>query len=108
IVLALPQVTIGLVAGVYVDRWDRRKLMIASDVLRAALVLGFVLVSSLDTLWLLYVLAFAQAAIGTFFTPARTALIPSVVEKPGLMAANSLSQATRLVAGVLGTGAAGV
>jgi MFS family permease len=108
ICLALPQVTVGVIAGVYVDRWDRRKVMLASDLLRAALVLGFVFVQSVDTLWLLYVLALTQAAIGTFFTPARTALIPSIVKNDGLLAANSLSQAGRLIAGVLGTGAAGV
>jgi MFS family permease len=108
ICLALPQVTVGVIAGVYVDRWDRRKVMLASDLLRAALVLGFVFVQSVDMLWLLYVLALTQAAIGTFFTPARTALIPSIVKNDGLLAANSLSQAGRLIAGVLGTGAAGV
>jgi MFS transporter, DHA3 family, macrolide efflux protein len=107
ICLALPQVTVGIVAGVYVDRWDRRRVMLVSDLLRAGLVLGFVLVGSIDTLWLLYLLAISQAAIGTFFAPARTALIPSIVPREGLMAANSLSQGSRLVAGVLGTGAAG-
>jgi MFS family permease len=108
ICLALPQITVGVIAGVYVDRWDRRKVMLASDLLRAAIVLGFVFVQSTETLWLLYALALIQAAIGTFFTPARTALIPSIVKDDGLLAANSLSQAGRLIAGVLGTGAAGV
>jgi MFS family permease len=108
IALALPQVTVGVIAGVYVDRWDRRRVMLVSDLLRAGLVLGFVFVQSVDTLWLLYLLAVTQAAIGTLFTPARTALIPSIVPGDGLMAANSLSQAGRLIAGVLGTGAAGV
>jgi MFS transporter, DHA3 family, macrolide efflux protein len=108
IFLALPQVTVGVLAGVYVDRWDRRKVMLASDLLRAGLVLGFVFVQSVDRLWLLYLLAISQAAVGTFFTPARTALIPSIVARDGLMAANSLSQASRLVAGVLGSAAAGV
>jgi len=108
IALALPQVTVGVLAGVYVDRWDRRKVMLASDLLRAVLVLGFVFVQSVDMLWLLYLLATSQAALGTFFTPARTALIPSIVPRDGLMAANSLSQASRLAAGVLGSGAAGV
>jgi MFS transporter, DHA3 family, macrolide efflux protein len=108
ICLALPQVIVGIVAGVYVDRWDRRKVMLASDAIRAAIVLGFVFVRSTDTLWLLYVLAIAQASVGTFFTPARTALIPNLVPLEGLMAANSLGQANRLVAGVLGGAAAGV
>ena len=108
IALALPQVTVGVIAGAYVDRWDRRRVMLASDALRAPLVLGFVFVQTADMLWLLYLLAFTQAAVGTFFTPARTALIPSIVRSDGLLAANSLSQAGRLIAGVLGTGAAGV
>jgi MFS family permease len=108
IALALPQVTVGVLAGVYVDRWDRRRVMLASDLLRAGLVLGFLLVHSVDTLWLLYVLAVSQATVGTFFRPARTALIPSIVAREGLMAANSLGQGSQLVAAVLGSGAAGV
>jgi predicted MFS family arabinose efflux permease len=99
--------TIGLVAGAYVDRWDRRRIMLASDALRAVVVLGFLL-SSKDSLWLLYALAFLQATIGTFFTPARAALLPHVVPPAGLMAANSVSQASRVVAGVIGSGLAGV
>src|SRR6185369_13904958 len=46
IVLAIPPLTIGLVAGAYVDRIDRRRIMIASDAIRAVVVLGFVLVGS--------------------------------------------------------------
>jgi MFS family permease len=108
IVLVIPQVTIGIVAGAYVDRWDRRRVMLASDLLRGVVVLGFVLVGSRDLLWLLYVLALVQASVGTFFTPARTALVPGIVPAEGLLAANSLSQGGRMLAGVLGTGAAGV
>ena len=74
IVLAVPQVVFGVIAGAWVDRLDRRRLMIASDLVRAVLVLGFVVAASGDRLWLLYLLAFAQASVGTFFTPARTAL----------------------------------
>ena len=46
IVLAIPPLTIGLVAGTYVDRLDRRRIMLASDLLRAVVVLGFILVGS--------------------------------------------------------------
>ena len=82
--------------------------MLASDAMRAVIVLGFVLVRSTDDLWLLYVLGFTQATVGTFFTPARTALVPHVVPGEGLLAANSLSQVTRLITGVVGAGAAGL
>src|SRR5262245_27297676 len=108
IVLAIPQVTFGLVAGVYVDRMDRKRIMIVSDLLRGFLVLGFTLVGSRDQLWLLYLIGFAQATIGTFFTPARGALTPHLVPPTGLLAANSLAQTSRVIFGLLGTAAAGV
>ncbi len=108
IVLTIPQVTFGLVAGVYVDRWDRKRIMIVSDFLRGLLVLGFVLVHSADLIWLLYLVGFLQASIGTLFTPARSALLPNLVEKSTLLSANSISQTSRVVFNVLGTSAAGV
>lgn len=108
IVLALPQLTFGLLAGVYVDRLNRKYIMLASDLLRGFLVLGFMLVGSKDNLWLLYVIAFVEATIGTFFTPARSAIIPSIVPVEGLLTANSLAQTSSIIAGVLGTAIAGV
>ncbi|MGI9647592.1 MAG: MFS transporter [Acidimicrobiia bacterium] len=108
IAIAVPQLTFGLLAGVYVDRWDRKKVMVISDIVRAVLVLGFLLVSSADQMWLLYVVAFLQASIGTFFLPARTAMMPTVVPADGLLGANSLSEMSRIVAGVAGTAAAGL
>jgi MFS family permease len=108
IALAVPHLTVGLLAGVYVDRWDRRRIMLVSDLLRAALVLGFVLVGTADMLWLLLALALAQATVGTFFTPARSAFVTRIVPREGLMASNSVSQASRMIAGVLGAAAAGV
>ena len=108
IAVALPQLLLGMLAGVYVDRWDRRKVMIASDIARGLLVLGFILVGSPDRLWLLYVIAFLQAAAGTFFNPAKGALIPPVVGRENLLAANSLMETSRVVFSLLGTAAAGV
>src|SRR3954471_13467980 len=89
IVLGIPQVTFGLLAGVYVDRWDRKRIMILSDLARGGLVLGFIGAMATGQLWLLYVIAFVQASIGTFFTPARSALVPRLVPGAGLMPANS-------------------
>jgi MFS family permease len=107
IALALPQLLVGLPAGVLVDRWDRRRVMIASDLLRAVLVLGFLLVVSSGSLWLLYLIAFLQAGVGSFFNPARGALLADVVPAEQLLAANSLSETGRVVAGVAGVAAAG-
>jgi MFS family permease len=108
IAVAVPTMTVGLVAGAYADRYDRRRIMLASDALRGVLVLGFVVVATAERLPLLYGLAFIQASIGSFFTPARGALIPRVVPVEGLLAANSISQVSRIVATLIGTGLAGV
>jgi len=108
VVLALPQLALGLFAGVMVDRWDRRWTMIVSDLVRGALVLGFMLVRNPRDLWLLYLLGLAQAAVGVFFNPARSALTPRTVEPESLLAANSLLQTTQLVSGLAGTALAGV
>jgi len=81
---------------------------VVSDVIRAIMVLGFLLVSSADLMWLLYGVAFLQASIGTFFNPARTALMPRVVPADSLLGANSLSEMSRIVAGVAGIAVAGV
>jgi MFS family permease len=82
--------------------------MLVSDILRAALVVGLVVVQTADMVWLLFVLGLLQASVGTFFTPARVTLVSVLVPRHGLMAANSLSQGGRIVAMVLGTGTAGV
>ncbi|MCB8968182.1 MAG: MFS transporter [Ardenticatenaceae bacterium] len=108
IALALPRATIGLVAGVFADRWDRKRTMIVSDLLRGVLILAFIFLSVNNTqLWLLYMIAFIHSAIGAFFLPARSALIPNLVPKEGLLAANSLSQMSMVFLQVLGTAAAG-
>lgn len=107
IVLTIPQITFGLVAGVYVDRLDRKRIMILSDLARGFMVLGFIAVGSRDLIWLLYVVAFVQASVGTFFNPARGALLPNIVPESSLLAANSLSQTSRIIVGVLGTAVSG-
>jgi MFS family permease len=108
IAVALPQLLLGMLAGVYVDRWDRRRVMIASDVVRGFLVLGFVLVGTADRMWLLYLIAFLQAGMGTFFNPAKGALIPRIVGRERLLSANSMMETARVVFSLLGTAAAGV
>lgn len=108
IAMSLPMLVVGLGAGVWVDRLDRKKVMIWSDVLRAILVPVFLLVRSPDQVWILYVVAFLLASVGTFFMPARGALIPRVVGMEKLMAANSVGESSRVLFGVLGTAAAGL
>ncbi len=107
ILLALPSLTFGLFAGVIVDRADRKRIMLLSDLLRSIFVLGFILVDGPERIWLLYGIGFIQASIGSFFTPARGALLPNLVPKQGLLVANSVAQTSRIIFGLLGTGFAG-
>lgn len=108
ILVALPPVTIGLVAGAYADRLDRRRIMVVSDTARAGVVLLMMAAAAAGFLAGVFALACLQAVIGTFFSPARAAMVPRVVPAEGLLAANSISQASRMVAGVAGTGITGV
>ncbi len=84
----VPAVLFSAVAGVYVDRIDRRTVLVVTNVLRAAAFAAmFVLVEDLP---LLYVLNFVVATITVFFAPAEAAMIPSLVPRQLLLAANSL------------------
>jgi MFS family permease len=91
---ALPPFLLGPVAGVIADRFDRRKVLVLSDVLRAGIVLCFLLVDRPERLWLLYVLTVLQFSVSAFFEPARAALVPALVENEELLTANTLSSIT--------------
>lgn len=108
IAVAVPSMVGGIVGGAVADRFDRRRIMLASDTVRAVLVLGFTLVATADRLPILYVVAFAQAAIGTLFSPARGAIVPRAVPAEGLIAANGLGQLSRVVCSLLGTTVTGL
>ncbi|MCA1666563.1 MAG: MFS transporter [Thermomicrobia bacterium] len=102
----LPRVLLGSVAGVFVDRWDRRRTVIAADLSRAALILILLTVHSVHWLWVVYLVACAQATIAQFFLPAKNAIIPLLVSERELIPANSLNalseNLTRLTAPALG------
>jgi MFS family permease len=108
IVVAIPSIVFGLFAGVYVDKFDRKRIMVASDLIRGILVLGFLFVQSKDQLVLMYVLTFVQAAVGTFFNPARGAVVQQILKPDQYMAANSMSQTGMVVSSVVGAALAGV
>jgi MFS family permease len=108
VAIALPTLIFGTIAGVYVDRIDRKKAMLLSDLLRAVVVLGFLFVRRVELVPVIYAIGFVQAGIGTVFNPARAAFLPSVVGHERLLAANSVSQTSRIVFNLLGTGTAGV
>jgi MFS family permease len=108
ITASLPQLVFGLHAGVIADRMDRRRLMIASDLLRGLAVLSLAWIHSRAQVPWLYVVGFFQATVGVVFEPARSAFLPSIVEPPTLLAANALAQTARVSAGVAGAAIAGL
>lgn len=100
----VPSFFFGPISGVIADRFSRQRIMIVSDILRAVVVLGFLLVRRPDQLWIIYVLTVFQLGLSTFFEPAKTAAIPSIVEDRELVAANAISSVTW--SAMLTTGAA--
>jgi len=106
--ITIPSLVFGVISGVFVDRWDRRTVMIVSDVLRGVVVLGLIWIRSADLIWLVYLLAFTQASIGTLFDPAKSALMPHLVGDDNLLAANSVSQTSEIIFNLAGTALAGI
>jgi MFS family permease len=101
---AIPAVLAGPAAGVILDRFDRKRIMIASDLIRAAVALAFVLTIHQPRPWLLYLLSAALMFASPFFTSGRAAILPTIATPEELHAANSLTQTTgwaTLTAGTL-------
>ena len=106
----IPAMVLGSVAGVWVDRWPKRRVMVASNGLRALLVVftPFFLLPGPHWLglswgyWALLVMTFLESVLTQFFAPAEQAAIPMLVPKEHLLAANSLYQATSMGATIVG------
>ncbi|MGA9350596.1 MAG: MFS transporter [Anaerolineae bacterium] len=108
LVVTLPQLFLGLIGGVFVDRLDRKLVMIVSDILRGLAVLALLFVQRTDQLYILYIVSFVMATVGLFFNPARNAIIPNIVGGETLLTANALIQASQYIAIILGASIAGL
>lgn len=105
----IPVFLIGPLAGVYVDRWDRRRTMYACDFSRSALVLTIPLfLFYTKYMSPIYLIIFVAFCIGRFFVPAKLSIIPDLVDKKDLLIANSLVHITGMIAAILGFGISGV
>src|SRR4030042_4560888 len=104
---AAPSLLVGLVAGVFVDKFDRRKIMIIADMLRAVLVflIPFLVPSSI--VWL-YVIVILTSATGQFFDPAYESVLPEVAPDEELAAANSLMAISTFGSTAIGFAASGL
>ena len=103
----VPPMLVGPWAGVLVDRLDRKRLLILSDLLRALVVLLLLLADGPQMLWLVYVLTALQFTFSAVFEPGRNALLPALLPKEGLVLANTLGSvtwSTMLAAGAIAGG----
>lgn len=90
----LPSTLVSPFAGVILDRLPRKLVMIHSDIWRGGLVLLLLLVQGAGDIWLLYLVVVLKVALTGFFEPARSAILPDVISRAELIAANGLSGAT--------------
>jgi MFS family permease len=107
--IVIPVFVIGPIAGVYVDRWDRKRVMVISDVLRGILVLSIpFFILFFKSFVPIYIAVFFIFSITRFFVVSRMAIIPDIVPKHMLLMANTLSDTTRIVATFIGMAVAGI
>ena len=97
----LPSPLVGSVAGVFVDRWDRKRTMVAADLSRVVLMLLLLAVRSRDALWIVYLVAFLESCVSKFFVPAKSAFIPRLVPAERLTAANSLDSVSSSIVSLI-------
>ena len=105
---AVPAILAGPVAGVLLDRVDRREIMIVSDLVRAVVALGFIATVHVPRTWLLLVLSGLLMFASPFFTSGRAAILPRIASRDELHTANALTQTTQWVTLTVGTMAAGI
>jgi MFS family permease len=108
VVRMLAPFLVSPLAGVVADRYNRKRLLVMTDLLRAVVVMGFLLVREPQQVWLLYALTAVQLGLSGMFFPARNAILPDIVTRQQLGAANALSSATWSVMLALGSAVGGV
>jgi len=97
-----PSILVGSFAGVYVDRLDRRRLLVVTNVLQALTVSTLFVVARGGPLWVVYTVAAGQSVLASFSQPAESALLPSLVGPDVLLAANSLTALSNRTARLVG------
>jgi predicted MFS family arabinose efflux permease len=97
---------VGPLAGVLVDRWDRRRTLVAVSLAQAAFLLPLLAVDGREQLWIVYLVTAVEAVLGQLNDPARNALVPALVGRDDLVGANALiglnGNLARLAGGPLG------
>jgi predicted MFS family arabinose efflux permease len=97
-----PSVLLGSVAGVFVDRWSRKRVLVSTNLVQAGVVALLLLVPAEGWLWVVFVVAAAQSVLASFSSPAESALLPSLVAPDELLAANALNTLNNRIARLAG------
>ena len=103
----LPNILLGPIAGTFVDRWEHKHVLIASDLIRAVIVIAIPFAAQVDVIWV-YPLVFLVTAVSLFFRPAKVALLPRIVAEDDVMAANSATWTADTLADIVGFPIAGL
>jgi MFS family permease len=104
----LPNTLLSPIAGIFADRYDRKTILVWSDITRFLVVCCFLLVPIFPNIWFIYTLIFLQTALGTFFEPARTAMMPDLVPGKALVTANALGGIAWALMLTFGSAAGGI
>ena len=104
----LPSLVVGPLAGVLVDRWDRRRTLVVVSLAQAAFLLPLLTVSGRDRLWVVYLVMAVEAALAQLNDPARNALVPTLVGRHDLVGANALIALNGNLARLVGSPLGGV
>ncbi|HKO33500.1 MAG TPA: MFS transporter [Candidatus Limnocylindria bacterium] len=105
----IPSILLGSVAGVFVDRWDRQRLMVVINLTMAVILLPLLAIDALG-IWIAYVVLFAGSSLELLFTPAEGALLPNLLENPDddLVTANALNGLNNHLARLIGPAIGGI
>ncbi len=104
----VPALLLGSVAGVFVDRWDRKRTMVVANLLLTLGLLPLLLVHSADRVWLVYLVSFFEAIVAQFFNPAASAFLPTLAGEEHLVAANALNSLNSNLARLVGPALGGI
>ncbi len=86
--ITVPSIIFGIIAGAFVDRWNKKKVLITVNIARSLLLI--ILAFNVDNLFFLYTVSFIFSFITQFFIPAELPILPLIVEKKNLYSANAL------------------
>ena len=105
----IPSILLGSIGGVFVDRWDRRRLMVAINLVLAVAVLPLLAIDAVG-LWIAYAVLFTMSCLEQLFGPAETALLPNLLENADddLVTANALNGMNNHLARLIGPAIGGV